>query len=98
MKKKSQEKFIVFTSKVQLKKLKDCSLIFMDGTFKSCPKSFYQIYNIIGKDKKTGMIIPLIFILMSHKSYDSYYYVFDFIQTLLKKEDIKLVLKIHTLY
>ena len=65
----------------------------MDGTFKSCPKSFYQIYNIIGKDKKTGMIIPLIFILMSHKSYDSYFYVFDFIQKLLKKEKIELDIK-----
>ena len=37
----------------------------MEGTFKSCPKSYYQLYNIMGKEKNTDLIIPLIFILMS---------------------------------
>ena len=87
-KKKRQEKFILFTSKVQLNKFKECSQIFMDGTFKSCPKSFYQLYNIIGKDKNTGLIIPLIFVLMSHKSYDMYYFVFKFMKNILEKEKI----------
>ena len=60
----------------------------MDGTFKSCPKSFYQLYNIIGKDKNTGLIIPLIFVLMSHKSYDMYFYVFKFKKNILEKEKV----------
>ena len=67
---------------VQLNKCSECSIIFMEGTFKSCPKS-YQLYNIMGKEKNTGLIIPLIFILMSHKSYDIYYYVFKFIKTII---------------
>ena len=49
----------------------------MDTTFKSFPKSFYQLYNIKGKDKKTGLIIPLMFILMPSKSYDMYFYVLN---------------------
>ena len=36
------------------------------------------------------MIIPLIFVLMSHKSYDIYYYLFSYIKTLLKKEEVEL--------
>ena len=60
----------------------------MDGTFKCCPKGYYQLYNILGKDKNTGLIIPLIFVLMSHKSYDIYYYVFEYIKAFLKKEEV----------
>ena len=92
-KKKRQEKFVVFTSKVQLNKFSECSIIFMGGTFKCCPKSYYQFYNIMGKEKNTGLIIPLIFILMSHKSYDIYYYVFIFIKAIIKKQGLKLDLK-----
>ena len=65
----------------------------MDGTFKCCPKSYYQLYNIIRKEKNTGLIIPLISILMSHKSYDIYYYVFKFIKTIIRKQWLKLELK-----
>ena len=84
-KKKRQEKFVVFTSKVQLNKFSECSIIFMDGTFKYCPKSYYQLYNIIKKEKNTNLIIPLFFILISHRSYDTYYYVFIFIKAIIKK-------------
>ena len=45
------------------------------------------------KEKNTGLIIPLIFILMSHKSNDIYYYVFNFIKTIIKKLGLKLDLK-----
>ena len=91
-KKKRQEKFVVFTSKVQLNKCSECSIIFMEGIFKCCPKS-YQLYNIMGKEKNKGLIIPLIFKLMSHKSYDIYYYVFIFIKAIIKKQGLKLDLK-----
>jgi len=86
---KRQEKYILFTSIFQLKKINDCEQIFMDGTFYSCPKNFYQLYNIIGKEKNTGIIIPIAFILMSHKSYSLYYHAFDNIKTLLLKNNIK---------
>ena len=38
------------------------------GLFKYCPKNFYQVYNIIGKEEETGKKIPLVYALMSHKS------------------------------
>ena len=84
-----QEKYILFTSLFQLKKIKDCEQIFMDGTFYSCPKKYYQLYNIIGKEKKTGIIIPISFILMTHKSYSLYYHAFNNIKTLLLKNNIE---------
>ena len=64
-----QEKYILFTFLFQLRKIKDCEQIFMDGTFYSCPKNYYQLYNIIAKEKKTRIIIHISFILMTHKSY-----------------------------
>ena len=48
----------------------------MDDTLKCSPKKFYQIYNIIGKDEHSGIIIPLIFVLMSNKSFELYEHVF----------------------
>ena len=47
----------------------------------------------MGKEKNTGLNIPLIFILMSHGSYDIYYYVFIFIKAIIKKQGLKLDLK-----
>ena len=86
---KMQEKYILFTSLFQLRKIIDCEQIFMDGTFYSCPKNYYQLYNIIGKEKKTRIIIPISFILMSHKSYSLYYHAFNNIKTLLIKNNIE---------
>ena len=50
--------------------------MYMDGTFKCAPKKFYQLYNIIGKDEKSSIVIPLIFILMLNKSFDLYLHIF----------------------
>ena len=47
----------------------------------------------MGKEKNTGLIIPLIFILMSNKYYNVYYYVFKFIKTIIKKQGLKFDLK-----
>ena len=74
--KNRQECFIVFTSNIQIKQFVECNVIFMDGTFKSCPKGYYQIYNILGRDANVGEIIPLFHILMTQKSYDLYYNIF----------------------
>ena len=60
----------------------------MDGTFKYCPKHFYQIFNIIGNKIETNNKIPLMYILMSNKSYQLYYCIFEYIQKLLILENI----------
>ena len=65
----------------------------MDGTFKWSPKKFYQIYNIIGKDEHSGIIIPLVFVLISNKSIELYEQVFQYIKYLLDKFNINIDLK-----
>ena len=42
------EKYIIFTSIFQINLITKCNQIFIDGTFKSAPKKFYQILNICG--------------------------------------------------
>uniref|UniRef100_A0A0P4VQ93 MULE transposase domain-containing protein n=1 Tax=Scylla olivacea TaxID=85551 RepID=A0A0P4VQ93_SCYOL len=44
--------------------------IFVDGTFKSCPKFFYQLYTIHGLCK--GHYIPLVYALLPGQSEDIY--------------------------
>ena len=38
---------MILTSEVQLKKLEKSKQIFMKSTFSSCPRKFYQIFNIL---------------------------------------------------
>ena len=44
------------------------SQIFFDATYKSCPKSMYQLFYIAGYFEDTDGLIPLMFIPMSNKS------------------------------
>lgn len=76
-----EENFILFTTIYQLKKLINIKHIYMDGTFKYCPRNYYQIYNIIGLDNNNR--IPIIYILMSSKSYELYIYLFNYIKSLI---------------
>lgn len=63
-----QENIVIFISEVQLKKLEAASQILMDATFLSCPKKFYQLFNIIEDIEKNDFIFPIDHILMTHKS------------------------------
>ena len=45
--KNMNENTIIFTSKIQLKKLKKANQIFIDATFKCCPKIYYQLLNVV---------------------------------------------------
>jgi hypothetical protein len=42
------QRIIVFASDDQLRLLFNCSHVMMDGTFKSCPKHFDQVYTVHG--------------------------------------------------
>ena len=49
--------------------------IFIDGTFKYCPKYFYQLYSLHGC--KNGNAIALVFALLPAKSEDCYIKMWD---------------------
>ncbi|KAL0861403.1 hypothetical protein ABMA27_008947 [Loxostege sticticalis] len=45
---------------------------FADGTFKSCPKGFHQLYTIHGYDDKTHIITPIFYALLPNKKTVTY--------------------------
>ncbi|CAG2193079.1 unnamed protein product [Mytilus edulis] len=65
---------IIFTCTTNLECLCYVEEIFMDGTFKFCPKFFKQLYTIHGF--KNGNYIPLVFILLTGKSEEIYHHCF----------------------
>ena len=79
---------ILFTSEIQLKKLEKADQIFMDSTFKICPKNFYQLFNIIISMEGGKFIFPIIHILMTHKSEFSYRIIFNNIDTIIEAKKI----------
>lgn len=57
---------IMYTCQKNLECLSDVSELFMDGTYKCCPKFFQQLYTIHGL--RNGHYVPLVFVLLSGKS------------------------------
>ena len=72
-----QESFIIFTTIYQIKILRDATIIYMDGTFRTAPKGFYQMLNIIANDSNSHNNIPVAHIPITHKSQFLYEYVFN---------------------
>ena len=66
------EKYVIFTSLYQLKMFGECDEYYADGTFKSAPKGWYQLFNIWGYKKSNNIYLPLANIIMSNKSYEIY--------------------------
>ena len=62
------EKYIIFTSKFQIKIIKKCTQLFVDGTFKIAPSGYYQVLNIGGFLPEINSIIPFFLIPTSGKS------------------------------
>ena len=62
------EKFIVITTQFQMNLWEQCTQTFIDGTFKSCPKEFYQVLNIAGFFPNLNSIVPLFMIPCTGKS------------------------------
>ena len=58
--------------------IEDTQELFGDGTFRSCPKEFYQIYTIIAH--KNGNYIPVAFFLLPGKSMEIYIAMFQMFQ------------------
>ena len=57
----------MFSSEFQLNMFDQTDILFIDGTFKICPKEWYQLVNIFGYIKKKKFYIPLAFILVNSK-------------------------------
>ena len=77
------EKYVIFTTKFQMNMLFKCSQLLIDGTFKSCQRTFLQIIHIAGFYPDINGIIPIFIIPTTSKSEFIYKNIFDDIKKLL---------------
>ncbi|XP_063770714.1 uncharacterized protein LOC134905611 [Pseudophryne corroboree] len=83
---------LLFSTEANLKKLHEACCWVMDGTFKTCPTLFRQIYSIhamVGTDETTQRFVPLVYGLLSSKSEDCYTCFFEDLQDYALEYDIK---------
>lgn len=79
-------RIIVFCSPYARQKVGGIHEFMGDGTFKCCPKPFYQLYSIhgdIGSTVETTNVMPLIFALLPNKSQATYNILFNLIKSAL---------------
>lgn len=79
---------IFLTTPFQLNLLKESDILFMDGTFLSCPKSYYQVFNIIGHLKLKNISIPIMSVIMKYKYEICYVNLFENLKIMLYENHI----------
>ena len=84
------EKYTIFTSIFQMNLITKYSQIYIDGTFKSSPKLYFQILNIVGYYKEINGILPIFMIIMTGKSEYLYEIIFKDIKNILIDNGINL--------
>lgn len=75
---------LIFCSEHAKNLMKTCKHLFGDGTFKSCPQPFIQLYSLhadLGSSQQTTNIVPLVYALMSTKSTKAYTALFSVIKS-----------------
>ena len=82
---------VIFSSEWQLKALSKCTLILSDGTFKSSPKIFYQVYVIFGVFGESK--IPLVWCLLQNKTTGIYRRMLQIVSRKLQRMDLQLKIK-----
>ena len=70
--------FLFFATDIQLLNLSTCSTIYLDGTFKPCPKLYSQLFTIHGLYK--GYVTPFVYVLLPSKGCTTYYMVFNILR------------------
>ena len=66
---------IWFSTKENVSLLRKAKFWISDGTFKSVPHIFYQLYTIhalVGVDDKTAKVFPLVYALMTRRTKSAY--------------------------
>ena len=89
-KKNQLAKYIIFTSVFQINLIPKCTQILIDGTFRACPKGYYQIVNISGYYPDINGIIPLFMSPITGKSEFLYDNLFEDIIKIIESKGIKI--------
>lgn len=84
-----EEKILLFTTALNVQRLSLARYWIMDGTFKTVPSLFYQLYTVhapVGYEN--SRILPLIFALMTKKSEENYKILFQNVTDFAEENDI----------
>ena len=80
---------LVFSTENNLTVLASCKHYFMDGTFKTMPVIFDQLYTIHGM--KNGYVIPLVYALLPNKRQETYSNFLRTVKTIAPTLDVESV-------
>jgi hypothetical protein len=69
---------LMFSTSKNLENLVQCKTVYIDGTFKTCPKLYTQLFTMHGLYIDT--VVPLVYVLLSDKRSDTYYKVLNSIR------------------
>jgi hypothetical protein len=83
----TNDKMLIFSTLISRQYLESSAgqekQYFGDGTFKSTPRPFYQIYSIhidASPDRRSTNVIPVVFALLPNKREETYYRLFSFLR------------------
>ena len=82
------DKYIIFTSKLQMNLLQKCSQIFIRCNFQEFPLGFYQVINIAGYYKDINSIIPIFMNPSTGKTFKLYNSILEDVKKILKENQI----------
>ncbi|KAL4122931.1 hypothetical protein QTP88_015172 [Uroleucon formosanum] len=68
--KNNKNRILVFASQLCLKSLSPSKHIFMDGTFATCPRGFFQVYIIHAQIGESSL--PIVYVLLQNKTKETY--------------------------
>ncbi|KAL8598439.1 hypothetical protein ACOMHN_032716 [Nucella lapillus] len=66
---------LIFATDENLSLVQRCRNLYMDGTFKSCPRPYTQVFTIFGRFN--GFVVPFVHVLMERKTVGHYRQVFQ---------------------
>lgn len=88
--KEKQKRILIFAGEKMREYLKQSKRFFIDGTFKICPKTFYQLYTIhadVESNEHFVNIVPIIYALLPDKKTSTYEDLFAIIKSQLPEWD-----------
>jgi hypothetical protein len=87
-----QERILIFTTKNNIQHLSQATFWIMDGTFKTVPTIFCQLYSIHASvgTVDNSRILPLVYILMTRKTEELYKWLFNDLSEVAEENNIQL--------
>lgn len=74
-------KLLVYSCKESQKLASHVEWLLIDGTFRRCPKQFYQCVTLLSRDETNGVFFPICHCLLPNKEADTYAQMFSILES-----------------